>query len=172
MRARGSYEAEETVVTDDTRGPNIRIPPPTFFALPILTGFLVQHFVPVRIVSGIDPAHTLRLVGIAEIVIALLLIVWAGMTLLRHGATPHPMHRAGALVQEGPYKLTRNPMYLGMTVMYVGIVFVANAVWPLVFLPEALALAYLFAIRAEEEYLAREFGEAYSAYRSRVRRWL
>jgi protein-S-isoprenylcysteine O-methyltransferase Ste14 len=159
-------------VVDDTRGPNIRTPPPTFFALPMLTGFLVQHFVPIRIVSGIDPIRTLRLVGIAEIVIALLLITWAGITLLRHGATPHPMHRAGALVSQGPYSLTRNPMYLALTVMYVGITFVANAVWPLVFLPEAIALVYLFAIRAEEDYLSREFGEAYASYRSRVRRWL
>jgi len=159
-------------VADDSRGPNIRIPPPTFFVLPMLTGFLVQHFVPIRIVSGIDRMRTLRVVGIAEIVIALLLIAWAGMTLLRHGATPHPTHRAGALVREGPYSLTRNPMYLGFTVMYVGIVFIANAVWPLVFLPEAIALVYLFAIRAEEDYLSREFGEAYASYRSRVRRWL
>jgi protein-S-isoprenylcysteine O-methyltransferase Ste14 len=159
-------------MADDSRGPNIRIPPPTFFVLPMLTGFLVQHFVPIRIVSGIAATRTLRLVGIAEIVISLLLIVWAGMTLLRHGATPHPTHRAGALVREGPYTLTRNPMYLGMTVMYVGVVFIANSVWPLVFLPEAIALVYLFAIRAEEGYLSREFGEEYAWYRSRVRRWL
>jgi protein-S-isoprenylcysteine O-methyltransferase Ste14 len=159
-------------VEENSRGPNIRIPPPTFFALPMLTGFLVQHFVPIRIVNGVDPVRTLRLVGIAEIVIALALIVWAGTTLLRNGSTPNPTRRAGTLVEEGPYTLTRNPMYLGLTVMYVGIVLVANAVWPLVFLPEALALAYLFAIRLEEDYLAREFGEQYVAYRSRVRRWL
>ena len=64
-------------------------------------------------------------------------------------------------MNEGPYKLTRNPMYLGFTVLYVGITFVANAFWPLVFLPEAIVLTYLFAIRLEEAYLAREFGDAY-----------
>ena len=46
-------------MTDDSRGPNIRIPPPTFFVVPILTGFLVQHFVPIRIVSGVDAVRTL-----------------------------------------------------------------------------------------------------------------
>jgi protein-S-isoprenylcysteine O-methyltransferase Ste14 len=138
----------------------------------MLTGFLVQHFVPIHLVTGLDPVRTLRFVGIAEIVIALALIVWAGTTLLRHGSTPNPMRRAGALVEEGPYALTRNPMYLGLTVMYVGIVLLTNALWPLVFLPEALALAFLFAIRLEEDYLTREFGEQYTSYRARVRRWL
>jgi protein-S-isoprenylcysteine O-methyltransferase Ste14 len=159
-------------VADNTRGPNIRIPPPTFFALPLLTGFLVQHFVPTHIVNGAYPAKILRLVGIAEIMIALVLIVWAGTTLLRFGSTPHPKRRAGALVQEGLYTVSRNPMYLGLTVMYFGIACVANAFWPLLFLPEALALSYLFAIRGEEAYLAREFGDAYAEYRSRVRRWI
>jgi protein-S-isoprenylcysteine O-methyltransferase Ste14 len=159
-------------VDDNSRGPGIRIPPPTFFALPMLTGFIVQHFVPIRIASGADPARIVRLVGIAEIAIALGLIVWAGATLLRSGATPHPMRPTPTLVQSGPFSLTRNPMYLGMAVLYLGITFAANAFWPIIFLPEAIALSYLFAIRLEELYLGRTFGEAYLQYCSRVRRWL
>jgi protein-S-isoprenylcysteine O-methyltransferase Ste14 len=138
----------------------------------MLTGFLVQHFVPIHIVNGLTPARTLRLVGIAEIAIALVLMGWAVATFARLRTPVIPIRRARTLVEEGPFKLTRNPMYLGFTVLYVGIVFVANALWPLVFLPEAIALTYLFAIRLEEEYLKREFGEAYTAYCARVRRWL
>ena len=48
----------------------------------------------------------------------------------------------------------------------------ANALWPLLFLPEAIVLTYLFAIRREEAYLAEEFGDAYAEYRARVRRWI
>jgi protein-S-isoprenylcysteine O-methyltransferase Ste14 len=159
-------------VEDDSRGPNVRIPPPLLFAMPLLTGFIVQHFVPIHIVTGANPARTLRLVGIAEIVIALVLMVWAMSTFVRLKTPIIPVHRARALVNEGPFRLTRNPMYLGFTVLYLGITFVANAFWPLVFLPEAIALTYLFAIRLEEAYLTREFGDAYRDYCSRVRRWI
>jgi protein-S-isoprenylcysteine O-methyltransferase Ste14 len=159
-------------VENEARGPNIRIPPPLLFLFPMLTGFLVQHFVPIHIVSGPASVRTLRMVGVAEIVIALVLMGWAVATFARLRTPVVPIRRARTLVEEGPFRLTRNPMYLGFMVLYVGIVFVANALWPLVFLPEAVALTYLFAIKLEEDYLTREFGEAYTGYRARVRRWL
>jgi protein-S-isoprenylcysteine O-methyltransferase Ste14 len=144
---------------EDARGPNVRIPPPFLFALPLLTGFLVQHFVPIRIVSGVDPERIIRLVGWAEIAIALTLMGWAIGTFRRLQTPIVPIRRARSLVDEGPFALTRNPMYLGFTVLYLGISFVANALWPL-------------AIRLEEAYLTREFGEEYTGYCARVRRWL
>lgn len=155
-----------------SRGPNVRIPPPLMFIWPLLTGFIVQHFVPVHIVNGADPQRTIRLVGWVEIAIALALIVWAVSTFRRLRTPVVPLSPARTLVQEGPFALTRNPMYLAFTVLYVGITFVANALWPLVFLPEAIALVYLFAIKREEAYLTREFGGAYTEYCSRVRRWI
>jgi protein-S-isoprenylcysteine O-methyltransferase Ste14 len=157
---------------ENARGPNVRIPPPLLFALPLLTGFIVQHFVPTHIVNGAEPIRIIRLVGVAEIAIALGLFAWAVSTFVRLKTPVIPMRRARALVEEGPFRLTRNPMYLGFTVLYVGIAFAANAFWPLVFLPEAMALTYLFAIRLEEAYLTREFGDEYTEYCSRVRRWL
>ena len=155
-----------------SRGPNVLIPPPLLFLMPLLTGFLVQHFVPTAIVKGVDPERTLRFVGWAEIAIALALNVWAVTTFNRLQTPVIPRRPARTLANEGPYKFTRNPMYLGFTVLYLGICFVANALWPLVFLPEAIALTYLLAIRLEEAYLTREFGDAYREYCSRVRRWI
>jgi protein-S-isoprenylcysteine O-methyltransferase Ste14 len=157
---------------ENARGPNVRIPPPLLFVLPLLTGFIVQHFVPTHIVNGVQPTRIIRMVGVAEIAIALGLFAWAVSTFVRLKTPVIPMRRARALVDEGPFRLTRNPMYLGFTVLYLGITFAANAFWPLVFLPEAIALTYLFAIRLEEAYLTREFGDAYTEYCSRVRRWL
>jgi len=154
------------------RGPNVRIPPPLLFLMPLITGFIVQHFVPTQIASGVDPARTLRLVGWAEILIALSLMFWGIGTFKRKQTAVIPVHPARVLVEEGPYRFTRNPMYLGFTVLYLGICFVANAFWPLIFLPEVIALLYLIAIRREEAYLEREFGDAYRDYRSRVRRWV
>jgi protein-S-isoprenylcysteine O-methyltransferase Ste14 len=157
---------------EGSRGPNVRIPPPLLFALPLLTGFIVQHFVPTHLVNGVEPIRIIRLVGVAEIAIALGLFAWAISTFRRLQTPVIPIRPARALAKEGPFKLTRNPMYLGFTVLYLGIALVANAFWPLVFLPEAIALTYLFAIRLEEAYLTREFGDAYREYCSRVRRWL
>ena len=157
---------------EESRGPNVRIPPPLFFAMPMLTGFIVQHFVPTHIVTGAYPASTLRRVGVAEIVIALALMAWAMSTFVRFRTPIIPVRPARTLVNEGPFKLTRNPMYVGFTVLYLGITFFANALWPLVFLPEAIVLTYLLAIKPEEAYLTREFGDAYRDYCARVRRWI
>ena len=157
---------------EDARGPNVLIPPPLLFAMPLLTGFIVQHFVPIRIVHGLYPERIIRLVGWAEIAIALALNGWAIATFNRLRTSVIPRRRARTLAYEGPYKLTRNPMYLGFTVLYLGITFIANAFWPLLFLPEAIALTSLFAIRREEAYLTREFGDSYREYCSKVRRWI
>lgn len=154
------------------RGPNVWIPPPLLYAFPFATGMLVQHFVPIRIVSGDGPARIIDLVGAAEIFIGASLGVWAVRTFGRLKTPVFPMHPASALADTGPYALTRNPMYLGLAIVYLGIALVANAFWPLVFLPEAIVLTYLFAIRREESYLSQEFGESYAAYCSRVRRWV
>lgn len=157
---------------DDSRGPNVLVPPPLLFVFPFLEGLVVQHFVPLRIVVGLDPARILMFVGIAEILIALGLQLWSIVTFRRLRTAVIPRHRATVVADKGPYALSRNPMYLGFVVMYVGFAFIMNALWPLLFLPEAIVLVYLFAIRREESYLTREFGDVYTEYRSRVRRWL
>ena len=157
---------------DDSRGPNLLIPPPLLFVIPFLEGLVVQHFVPIQIVKGLEPARILKLVGAAETLIALGLCGWAVATFRRLRTAIVPRNRATVVAEEGPYALSRNPMYLGFAVMYLGFAFTTNARWPLLFLPEAIALAYVFAIRREEQYLTREFGEAYTSYCARVRRWI
>lgn len=148
------------------------VPPPLLFVLPFLEGLAVQHFVPIQIVKGVEPTRILMFVGMAEILIALALSAWAIATFRRLQTPVIPRHPARVIAEEGPYRLTRNPMYLGFAVMYLGFAFVVNSLWPLLFLPEAIALTYVFAIKREEQYLTREFGDAYTAYRARVRRWI
>lgn len=155
-----------------SRGPDVPIPPPFLYAIPFALGMLVQHFVPARIVSGDGPARIIDLVGAAEIFIGASLGAWGVATFRRLQTPVIPFHPARVLAESGPYTLTRNPMYLGLAIAYLGIALVMNVFWPLVFLPAALVLVYLVAIRREEAYLAREFGDAYAAYRARVSRWL
>lgn len=83
-----------------------------------------------------------------------------------------PYTPSTAIVTTGPYRLTRNPAYLGMALTSAGIAIVANAPWALAPLPIAIAIIDRGVIAREERYLQRKFGARYADYKRRVRRWL
>jgi protein-S-isoprenylcysteine O-methyltransferase Ste14 len=83
-----------------------------------------------------------------------------------------PWEEASRLVTEGPFRLSRNPIYLGDALAYVGVSVLIGSWWPLLVLPAVLLAMLRLVITREEEYLATRFGAAYAAYRSRVRRWV
>jgi protein-S-isoprenylcysteine O-methyltransferase Ste14 len=83
-----------------------------------------------------------------------------------------PYTPSQALVTDGPYRLTRNPGYLGMVLTYAGIAILTNAPWALVPLPVAAAVIDRGVIAREERYLTRRFGHPYEDYKRRVRRWI
>ena len=82
------------------------------------------------------------------------------------------MRPTRTIVVKGPYRFTRNPMYVALSVAYLGIALIINSVWSLVFLPFVVLLVDRYVIHREESYLVRKFGTEYDAYRGRVRRWL
>ena len=88
----------------------------------------------------------------------------------RAGVDPNPYEPTSAIVATGPYALSRNPIYLSATVVYVGIAFVVNMVWPIAVLPVGIALLYYGVIAHEESYLEKVFGDEYLKYKARVRR--
>jgi protein-S-isoprenylcysteine O-methyltransferase Ste14 len=90
----------------------------------------------------------------------------------RAGTPVDPYAPSNAIVTDGPYRLTRNPGYLGMTLTYAGIALAANAPWALAPLPIAIAVIDRGVIAREERYLERRFGARYTEYKRRVRRWL
>lgn len=91
----------------------------------------------------------------------------------RRGRTPvDPYTPSQAIVTDGPYRLTRNPAYVGMALVYAGIAIVANAPWALVPLPAAIAVVDRGVIAREERYLKQKFGTPYEEYTRRVRRWI
>jgi protein-S-isoprenylcysteine O-methyltransferase Ste14 len=77
-----------------------------------------------------------------------------------------------ALTFEGPYRFTRNPMYLGLALLLAGLAGIGNALWPLLAVIPVVAIIRTQVIAREETYLENRFGEEYRAYRGRVRRWL
>ena len=88
------------------------------------------------------------------------------------GTSVVPVYPARALVLRGPYRFSRNPMYVAMALLYFGICCWALALWPLLFLPFVLIIIQRSVIGREEAYLVRRFGDDYQRYLSQVRRWL
>ena len=97
----------------------------------------------------------------------------AGVRRLRAAATNISTDLpATALVVDGIYGWSRNPLYLAMTLTYIGLAIAAGSVWAIALLLPLLVLMHVGVISREERYLEREFGDAYRQYKSRVRRWL
>jgi protein-S-isoprenylcysteine O-methyltransferase Ste14 len=91
----------------------------------------------------------------------------------RRAQTPiDPWAPTKTIVTDGPFRLTRNPAYLGMALTYAGIAVVANAPWALIPLPVTIAVIDRGVIAREERYLERKFGKPYAEYKRRVRRWI
>ena len=97
---------------------------------------------------------------------------WAIAHFRPRGQDEKPWTPTTAIVGAGPYRFTRNPMYLAMVLLCVGVgIFVASE-WILALTPLCALALWWFAIRPEEAYLEEKFGEGYLAYKRRVRRWL
>ena len=90
----------------------------------------------------------------------------------RAGTNVNPTQPTTALILEGAYRFTRNPIYLGLTLLYTGIAILANTLWPILLLPGALFVMTRGVIEREEAYLEQKFGTQYVAYKAKVRRWL
>lgn len=150
-------------------GPAVRFPPPILFVAGLALGALLDWLVPVWRV----PDRPLIAVAGGVLVIGGLALVYAGiMTFRRFRTAVYPNRPAKLVVDSGPFAYTRNPMYVGMTVCYVGMVLLLRSVWALPLLPVVLALLVHFVIRREERHLTQKFPDAYAAYCARVPRWL
>jgi protein-S-isoprenylcysteine O-methyltransferase Ste14 len=145
------------------------IPPPLLYVVPLGVGALLQRLVPIAIlprsVVTVAGGWLLFALGIALFVAALLNFLRARTSLI-------PVKPTTAIVESGPYRFTRNPMYVSMTLIYLGVTLWIDSVWPLVFLPVILFTVQRAVIGREERYLEAKFGEAYRGYKARVRRWI
>jgi len=154
--------------SSDTSG--VGFPPPLIYAGGLAAGYGAHRLLPIRVWP--EPRALESLLGWGLLVAGVLLAVSAAYLFRRAGTTPNPTKPTSALVIWGPYRFTRNPMYVGMTMLYLGGTLLLNDPWPLAFLPVVIALVQRYVIAREEAYLERKFGDAYRAYRARVRRWI
>lgn len=149
----------------------VRILPPAVYLAGLVVGYALNWLWPVAILPG-SAGIFVRLLGVAFLLAGLAVILLALATFHRAGISPNPARPTSALTVEGPYRFTRNPMYLGMALATAGIAGIGNALWPLLALVPVLAIIRTQVIAREERYLEEKFGEAYRAYAASVRRWL
>lgn len=152
-------------------GPGVRYPPPLLFLLGIVAGWLFDHALPLPI-AGPAARPATEPVGWLLVALGTGLSGWGVVTFRNAGTPIRPNRPATLLVTRGPFRLSRNPMYMGLVLVYLGVMVLVDSTWPLLCLPPVIAILQLTVIRNEERYLAVTFGRAYEEYRRRVRRWL
>jgi protein-S-isoprenylcysteine O-methyltransferase Ste14 len=149
--------------------PNVVIPPPIAWALAILAGLGVGWFYPLQFVATSIPRNW---VGGGVFALRLALAIWAIVTIRRAGTQIDINKPTTAIVENGPYRLTRNPIYLGIVLGQTGIAIGFDNLWVLAMLVPFYIVIRRGVVAREEAYLERKFGTVYRGYKSRVRRWV
>ena len=143
-------------------------PPPLIFLAGLGVGFGLEALLPG---SSIPDALAWILGGV--VLVAGLALLFSFERKFMQKKTPaNPWRPTTAVATDGPYRLTRNPAYLGMALVYVGIALLSQALWVLLPLPVVLAIIDRGVIAREERYLERKFGQEYLDYKRSVRRWI
>ena len=151
--------------------PGVRFPPPLLFVAGVVAGYGLHRLQPLALYGSSLRAFAL---GFGWILVAgaAAFMFWAMLTFRAARTAILPFRAASALVRTGPYARTRNPMYVGMTGVYLGTTVLIDSVWPLLLLPLVLLAVRRLVIDREERYLRSAFGAEYDAYCRRISRWL
>lgn len=154
--------------SEDSSG--VRFPPPVIYAGLFAVGYAVHRAFPVALFP--PPAAAAQAAGWCLVASAVILLGSSVFLFRRAGTSPIPIKPTTALVVHGPYRFTRNPMYVGLAALYLGLTLLVNSLWPLALFPAVIVLMQRYVIAREEAYLERAFGDEYRAYKARVRRWI
>lgn len=150
--------------------PDILVFPPLAFLVAVLASVALGWLVPLGVLA---PAATWLVVLGALLLSAGCVLGITGVAAFRRaGTNVNPHQPALRVVETGPYRLSRNPMYLGMVLIVAGLGLVASLDWALILAPMLWAVLHVGVVLREEAYLAAKFGDPYRAYLARTRRWL
>jgi protein-S-isoprenylcysteine O-methyltransferase Ste14 len=152
----------------DPHGPGVRVHPPLIYAGSILGGIGFDRMSPMPMPLGLHgPLYS-------GILLALVLAL-AGLCIFefyRAGTDVRPDRPDSALITSGPYRYSRNPLYVGLTLVQVAAAVWFDNAWVLAMSAVSVIVITRYAIRREERYLERVFGATYLDYKRRVRRWI
>ncbi|MSP88305.1 MAG: isoprenylcysteine carboxylmethyltransferase family protein [Alphaproteobacteria bacterium] len=161
--------SESSPTQEPTETARVIAKPPVIYAGFLVLGLVLDRVWPIELPM---PASDLRKVlGLAMIAIGAGLALWAFRQFVRAGTNLSTGKPTLAIVTDGIYRFSRNPIYVGLTIFYLGIALATGSPWAFAMLAPALAVMHTGVIFREERYLERRFGAAYLDYKARVRRW-
>ena len=155
---------------NDNDGAAVRIAPPLVYLGAVILGIVVHAFVvplPVALSTGLRIA-----LGMVAAVLGLALMGGAIGLFRRTGQSPEPWKSTPEIISTGVYRITRNPMYVGMALLQIAIGVGLGNWWIVILVPAVLAIVHATAVRHEELYLEAKFADEYRQYKTTVRRWL
>ncbi len=157
------------MVQPDTENTGVILPPPIIYLLALALILLLEQVWPLPLMAG-DPVRF----WLGGILLAAGLTIngWGVYTLSRSETAIHPNHPASRMVTSGPFRFSRNPLYIGLNVFFLGLVVLIDSLWGLLLWLPVLAVMHYGVILREEQHLQAKFGEAFNEYRERVRRYL
>ena len=151
---------------DDSAG--VKFPPPLIYLSAMIAGLILNYFFPTAFLPGLES----RIVGILLVALAVLILVLAFRAFNQAKTNLEPWKPTIAIVSDGVFRFSRNPIYLAFTLFYLGATCLFNSLWLLALLVPVLLLMHYSVIAREESYLENKFGAEYSDYKRRVRRWI
>jgi len=153
-----------------SKGPGVFIPPPLFYVLIFIAAVFIQKIIPIT-----DKLFHLRATKVAGAILLIVALFFLVKSLRQFFLTKNTLiliKPASSLQTTGIYGMTRNPMYLGLAIVYLGITCFIGNWWNIILFPVLFIMVQEYIIKQEEKYLELEFGQGYSDYRRTVRRWL
>ncbi len=151
---------------DDNAG--VKVPPPLIYLSAMIAGLILSYFSP----TAFLPVSVSRTVGILSVALAVFILVSAFRAFNRAKTNLEPWKPTTAIVSDGVFRFSRNPIYLAFTLFYLSAAFLFNSLWLLALLVPVLLVMRYSVIAREERYLENKFGTEYSDYKRRVRRWI
>ena len=149
-------------------GAQVRLLPPAVYFGPFSVMWALHWWRPWTMPGG----GALTIAGLALVVTGIALTLWSAVTFRRAHTTIIPWGQVSAMVTIGPFRFSRNPIYLADAIAYLGATLLIHSWWPMLVLPGVLLVMRRKVIDREERYLTERFGDAYREYQLRVRRWL
>ena len=151
-----------------TSGPGIRIPPPVIYLAALAIGFVLNYLWPISPLSD----SSRYIIGSVVILASGLIVPLVLRRFRRAGTTFDVRKPASALITEGPYRFSRNPSYVSLTLLFLGIGILLNYGWILILVAPVFLVMNLWVVRREERHLEAKFGEEFLRYKAAVRRWI
>ena len=150
--------------------PGVYIPPPLFYVVIFLIALFLQKKVAIN--DFVFHSQIIKILGISLFVISLFFLVTSLRKFFLSKNTLILIKPASSLQTNGIYNISRNPMYVGLAIVYLGITCFIGNWWNIILFPILLLIVQEYIINREEKYLIRRFGQDYLDYKSKVRRWL